>query len=67
MPSENRGDRDQAVGPHHRHDDAGGTLQRGGDDALADASHTHADELIIASMGDELARGDGLDRCGGCG
>ena len=43
-------DRDQAVGPHERHDDAGGALQRGGDDAVADATDAHADELVVAGV-----------------
>ena len=51
------GDRDQAIGPDQRHDDAGGSLQWGGDDAVADASDTHADEFIVAGVGDELAGG----------
>ena len=55
------GDGDQAVGPHQRHDDAGGSLKRGGNDAVADASDADADELVVAGMGDELAWGDGLD------
>ena len=54
-------DRDQAVGPDQRHDDAGCPLQRGGDDAVADASDAHANELVVAGVGDELAGGDGLD------
>ena len=56
------GDRYQAVGPDQRHDDAGGSLQRGGDDPVADATDTHANELVVAGVGDELTWGDGLDR-----
>ena len=55
------GDGDQAVGPHQRHDHAGRALQRGGDDSVADAADTDADELVVTGMGDKLAWGDGLD------
>ena len=43
-------DGNQAVGPHQRHDDAGGALQRGGDDAVANATDAHADELVVAGV-----------------